>query len=42
VERIADEECPDVDGRARQLFLEVAVADNFVDFLTLPAYERMP
>src|SRR5262249_54988567 len=27
---------------ARALFMEVAVADEFVDFLTLPAYERMP
>ena len=27
---------------ARALFMEVAVADQFVDFLTLPAYERMP
>ncbi|GAA0743235.1 malate synthase A [Dactylosporangium roseum] len=26
---------------ARVLFMEVAVADEFVDFLTLPAYERM-
>ena len=24
------------------LFTEVALADDFVDFLTLPAYERMP
>ena len=24
---------------ARALFMEVATADNFVDFLTLPAYE---
>jgi malate synthase len=27
---------------ARALFMEVAVADEFADFLTLPAYERMP
>jgi malate synthase len=27
---------------ARSLFVEVAVADDFVEFLTLPAYERMP
>ena len=26
---------------ARQTFLEVAVADHYADFLTLPAYERM-
>ncbi|MEE6309627.1 malate synthase A [Plantactinospora veratri] len=48
VERIADEEIDklgDDPGRyaeARALFMEVAVADEFVDFLTLPAYERMP
>ena len=51
VERIADEELANArsadagDGRfdeARALFMEVAVADEFVDFLTLPAYERMP
>ncbi|WP_243658802.1 malate synthase A [Tamaricihabitans halophyticus] len=27
--------------RARQLFLEVAVSDDYVDFLTLPAYQSM-
>ncbi|RKR90474.1 malate synthase [Micromonospora pisi] len=48
VERIAHEETTKLDGdparydAARALFLEVAVADEFVDFLTLPAYERMP
>lgn len=47
VERIAAEETakladPDRYDAARALFLEVAVADEFVDFLTLPAYERMP
>src|SRR5205823_5972244 len=48
VERIADEEIGKLGGdpgdyaQARALFLEVAVADDFVDFLTLPAYERMP
>ncbi|MEO3746214.1 malate synthase A [Plantactinospora sp. B5E13] len=48
VERIADEEIarldadPDRYAEARALFTEVAVADEFVDFLTLPAYERMP
>ena len=39
VERIAGE-FPD--SAAKSLFMEVAVADEFVDFLTLPAYERMP
>jgi malate synthase len=29
-------------GQAVALFTEVALADIFVDFLTLPAYERMP
>jgi malate synthase len=28
--------------QARSLFTEVALADGYVDFLTLPAYERMP
>ncbi len=41
VERIAGE-FDDTYATARALFLEVAVADDFVDFLTLPAYERMP
>jgi malate synthase len=48
VDRVADEEIAKLDGDpaayepARALFMEVAVADDFVDFLTLPAYERMP
>src|SRR5882757_5926934 len=29
-------------AEARATFMEVAVADDFIDFLTLPAYERMP
>jgi malate synthase len=29
-------------GQAVALFTEVALADTFADFLTLPAYERMP
>jgi malate synthase len=45
VERIADEEIdklgnPGHYDAARSLFLEVALADEYVDFLTLPAYER--
>jgi len=28
--------------QATALFKEVALADDYVDFLTLPAYERMP
>ena len=27
---------------AKATFLEVAVADDYANFLTLPAYERMP
>ncbi|HEX7744143.1 MAG TPA: malate synthase A [Micromonosporaceae bacterium] len=48
VEQIADEEIAKLPGDprdfadARALFMEVAVADDFADFLTLPAYERMP
>ena len=48
VESIADEEIAALGGEpgafddARALFMAVAVADDFVDFLTLPAYERMP
>jgi malate synthase len=48
VEQVADEEIAKLPGDprdfadARALFMEVAVADDFVDFLTLPAYERMP
>ncbi len=29
-------------GQATALFTEVALADNYVNFLTIPAYERMP
>jgi malate synthase len=28
--------------QARETFEEVALADEFIEFLTLPAYERMP
>jgi malate synthase A len=52
VERIIDEELagirsepgfdPDRYGQATELFKEVALADDFVEFLTLPAYARMP
>ncbi|HYF45094.1 MAG TPA: hypothetical protein VD926_02715, partial [Acidimicrobiales bacterium] len=54
VERITDEEMKAIaeargdsfaSGRwddARALFLEMAVSDEYSDFLTLPAYERMP
>jgi malate synthase len=48
VERIADEEIaklgddPSEFADARATFMAVAVADDFAEFLTLPAYERMP
>ncbi|MDQ3359586.1 MAG: malate synthase A, partial [Actinomycetota bacterium] len=48
VDRIVTEEVAELEGepgqydQAKALFLEVAVADDFADFLTLPAYERMP
>jgi malate synthase len=45
VERIADAAVSTMDGdmaSARELFMAVAVADDFADFLTVPAYERMP
>ncbi|MEU4281143.1 malate synthase A [Nocardiopsis dassonvillei] len=32
----------DLYQQAGELFTEVALADEYVDFLTLPAYERMP
>ena len=48
VQRLADEEVAKLEGdaaqydQARELFLTVAVADDFADFLTVPAYETMP
>jgi malate synthase len=48
VDRVTAEEVAKLGGEpgrydeARALFTEVAVADDFTDFLTLPAYERMP
>jgi malate synthase len=48
VERMAGEEIAKLPGEpadyaeARATFMDVAVADDFVEFLTLPAYERMP
>jgi malate synthase len=48
VDRIVDEEIAKLPGdpsdydEARATFLAVAVADDYADFLTLPAYERMP
>ena len=54
VDRIVDEELAKIReeageafdaerySQARSLFIEVAVADELVEFLTLSAYERMP
>ena len=44
VERLIEEETPDATGweSARSLFTEMALSEEYVDFLTLPAYERMP
>ncbi len=44
VERLIEEETPDGTGweDARALYTEMALSDEYVDFLTLPAYERMP
>jgi malate synthase len=43
-EEIGDDEWFDREGRpdlSRELFEQVALADEFVEFLTLPAYERL-
>ncbi len=32
----------DAGDEAKELFAEVALGDPFVEFLTLPAYERLP
>jgi len=54
VERLIDEELTNIRaltgdsfdaaqyGQATALFTEVALADTYADFLTIPAYERMP
>jgi malate synthase len=54
VERLIDEELTKIRasdgdgfdaeryGQAVALFAEVALADSFAEFLTIPAYERMP
>jgi len=47
VEQIVAEEIAKLPGdpsdydQARDTFLDVAIADTYVDFLTLPAYDRM-
>ncbi|MEA2187432.1 MAG: malate synthase, partial [Solirubrobacteraceae bacterium] len=43
-EEIGDDEWFEKEGRpdlSREIFEEVALADEFVEFLTLPAYERL-
>jgi malate synthase len=48
VERIVDQEIAKLPGKraeyaeARATFVDVATADDFAEFLILPAYERMP
>ena len=48
IDRLVEEELAKLPGdpsdyaEARATFLEVAVADDFAEFLTLPAYKRMP
>jgi malate synthase len=42
IERLIDEETDGRESDARALFTEMAVAEHYEDFLTIPAYERMP
>jgi malate synthase len=39
IEEIARVEAPE---EAKDVFTEVALSDDFVEFLTLPAYDRLP
>jgi malate synthase len=41
-EEMAKLESPEQYGEARMLFEQVALADDYVEFLTTPAYERIP
>ena len=44
LDRVLDEEVAKLDGdytEARALFEQVALGEEFVEFLTLPAYERI-
>ena len=41
VRRLLDAEAGSGLGEAREVFEQVALADQFVEFLTLPAYERL-
>jgi malate synthase len=42
VERLIEEEAGGHSDEARELFTEMALSEHFEDFLTVPAYERMP
>jgi malate synthase len=42
ISRARGEPSPPAAGTTPALFLEMAVSDEYSDFLTLPAYERMP
>ncbi len=42
VEQLIDEETDGRESDARALFTEMALSEHYEDFLTLPAYERMP
>ena len=42
VERLIDEETDGRESDARALFTEMALSEHYEDFLTIPAYERMP
>ena len=41
-EEVAKLDQPERYAEARRLFEQVALADDYVDFLTIPAYERIP
>ncbi len=42
VERLIDEETEGKQTEGRALFTEMALSEHYEDFLTVPAYERMP
>jgi malate synthase len=42
VEQLIEEEAAGHSDDARALFSEMALSDDYEDFLTIPAYERMP
>jgi len=41
VSRVIAEESADTSREARDLFEQVALGDDFVEFLTLPAYDHL-